>query len=62
MNDRPPLGVKPRPIHDQSRMSDLFNAVLRYMTFGQKIPTEWIEEIDDLLARYEREQPQDIRS
>jgi hypothetical protein len=43
-------------------MSDLFNAVLRYMTFGQKIPTEWIDEIDDLLARYEREQPQDIRS
>ena len=62
MNDRPPLGVKPRPIHDQGRMSDLFDAVLRYMTSGRKIPTEWIDEIDDLLARYEREQPQDIRS
>ena len=53
MNENPPLGVKPRHIHDQSRMSDLFNAVLRYMTSGQRIPSEWIEEIDELLARYE---------
>lgn len=54
MNSKPPLGVKPRRIHDQGRLSDLFQAVLRYMTDGSPIPQEWIEEIDELLKRYER--------
>ncbi len=49
--NKPPLGVRPRAIHDQGRLSDLFNAVLRYMTDGRKIPEAWREEIDDLLFR-----------
>ena len=52
MDNKPPFGVKPRAVHDQSRLSDLFHAVLRYMTDGSAIPLEWIDEIAELLARY----------
>ena len=52
MDRRPPLGVMPKYVHDQHRMSDLFNAVLRYMTEGCKLPKEWIAEIDKLLNEY----------
>ena len=54
--NKPPLGVRPRAIHDQGRLSDLFNAVLRYMTDGRKIPEAWREEIDDLLFRYQEDE------
>ncbi len=52
MIEKPPLGVKPRAIHEQGRLSGLFEAVLRYMTAGTPIPQEWIDEINELLARY----------
>lgn len=52
MDKKPPLGVMPKYVHDQHRLSDLFQAVLRYMTSGSKIPQEWIEEINELLTRY----------
>ena len=54
MTERPPIGVRPRYVHDQSRLSELFQAVLRYMTSGCAIPQEWIEEIDELMGRYKK--------
>ena len=54
MDKKPPLGVMPKYVHDQHRLSDLFQAVLRYMTEGCKIPPEWKNEIDHLLDEYSR--------
>lgn len=47
----PPLGVKPRAIAEQERVSDIFQAILRYMTEGCCIPREWLDELMDILNR-----------
>ena len=54
MDKKPPLGVMPKYVHDQHRLSDLFQAVLRYMTEGCGIPPEWRDEIINLLDKYLR--------
>ena len=49
---KPPLGIMPRTLVDQSRLSDIFQAILRYMTEGATIPRDWVLELNDILARY----------
>ena len=49
---KPPLGIMPRNIVDQSRLSDIFQAILRYMTEGATIPRDWVFELNDILDRY----------
>lgn len=48
----PPLGVKPRAIAEQERVSDIFQAILRYMTEDCCIPMEWLDELMDILNRH----------
>ena len=52
MENKPPLGIKPRHIHDQQRLSDIFDAILRYMTEGVPVPLDWLHEANDILCRY----------
>lgn len=52
---KPPLGLKPRAIAEQERVSDIFQAILRYMTAGMPIPDEWLGEVNDILTRYSEE-------
>lgn len=52
-NTKPPLGVMPRDLHDEARLRELLEAVLRYLDAKQKIDPEWIQEISDLLKRFE---------
>ena len=51
----PPIGIKPRRIHDLQRLTELFAAVLRYMEAEKKVPEEWVDEIRDLISVYDRE-------
>lgn len=44
---KPPLGIKPKPIHDQERSNDLVEAIERYLSAGKQIPLEWIEEFNE---------------
>lgn len=53
--DKPPIGIKPRKIHDFQRLTELFAAVLRYMEHEKKVPWEWVDEIRDLINVYDRE-------
>lgn len=53
--DKPPIGIKPRKIHDFQRLTELFTAVLRYMESEKKVPWEWVDEIRDLINVYDRE-------
>lgn len=51
MNDqakKPPLGVKPRIIHNHHRMVEIMQAMLRFNTEDKAIPVEWIDELMDL--------------
>ena len=52
-NTKPPLGVMPRNLHDEARLKELLEAVLRYLDAKRKINPEWIQEINDLLKRFE---------
>lgn len=44
----PPLGLKPKGIHDYYRKSDILAAMTRYVEAGKCIPDEWIDELKEL--------------
>ena len=46
--DKPPLGITPKSIHDQSRAIDILKAMKRYVYANKAIPTEWINELKRL--------------
>ncbi|MBD3262449.1 MAG: hypothetical protein GF334_12425 [Candidatus Altiarchaeales archaeon] len=46
---KPPLGVKPKWIHDKERLHELFNAILRYAEERKPIPESWASEVNDLI-------------
>lgn len=48
---KPPLGVKPRWLHDYERMADLAEAMHRYEKAGYPVPPEWLEEFVELTRR-----------
>jgi len=45
---KPPLGLKPRFIHDTERKKSIVDAILRYIESNQDIPIEWMEEYIEL--------------
>ena len=45
---KPPLGLKPRMIHNHQRIVDILHAMLRFTTQKKTIPVEWIDELMDL--------------
>ena len=47
MNEKPPLGIVPRHIHDEYRAREIIFALLRYLDAGKPIPREWLEELSD---------------
>lgn len=51
--NKPPLGLEPRRIHDYHRVKDIVSAMNRYVEVDKVIPTEWAEELLDILYRYE---------
>lgn len=46
---KPPIGIKPKHIHDEERIRDLSSAAVRYLQARFPIPMEWIEEYNQLL-------------
>lgn len=48
---RPPLGIIPRYIWDEKRLSELSAAIVRYLEAGYEIHPDWIEEYDELIER-----------
>lgn len=49
METKPPLGLKPRKIHDQDRMNEIISAVERYSKASMPIPKEWTDELRDIV-------------
>lgn len=45
----PPLGLKPKWIHDLQRRREIFEAMERYSDAGKPIPREWIDELRELV-------------
>ena len=48
---KPPLGVKPRHLHDTERIDEIGEAILRYLSEDYAIPLEWVEEYNELVGR-----------
>ena len=50
MQIKPPH-ITPRKHHDESRLAELIGAITRSMNQWHKIPTEWVEEYNDVSKR-----------
>ena len=51
---KPPIGLKPKKIHDLERRVAIMIAMKRYVENDKKIPREWIIEFDELNNQYEK--------
>ncbi len=47
---KPPLGLKPRWLHNEERSVDLAKAIMRYIDAGVALPDEWIDEWNDIVS------------
>lgn len=47
-SQKPPVGLKPRYIHDSERIDEILYAIERYTDANMSIPKSWIEELRDL--------------
>ena len=46
---KPPVGLKPRYVHDGERIDEILCAIERYTDANMSIPKSWIDELRDLL-------------
>jgi len=42
--EKPPIGLKPRKIFLEQRLSDIKQTIHRYFEVNQEVPSVWIEE------------------
>lgn len=48
---KPPVGLEPRYIYESIRITQITDAIRRYLDADKDIPVEWIEEYNDLQSR-----------
>jgi len=48
-NNKPPLGLQPHKYWVEERITNILQAVNRYIEDDREIPTEWIEEYNQLI-------------
>lgn len=46
---KPPIGVKPQWLVKEERRTELVKAIRRYMKEAHTVPTEWLEEYNQLV-------------
>lgn len=51
--ERPPRGITPRFIHDEKRLQEINDAVIRYRMAKMPIPEAWVEEKNEIMKRLE---------
>mgnify|MGYP001403173461 CR=1 FL=1 len=52
--EKPPIGLKPRYIHDAQRHREVKEAMLRYIDDDRMVPIEWWEEYNYFLKPIEK--------
>lgn len=50
---KPPIGIIPRHIHESSRLIDILEVILRYVRADMRLREEWISELGDLMGSYQ---------
>ena len=48
---KPPLGLKPKYIHDKARVKEILDAMERYSYQRFPVPIEWIQELRELIKQ-----------
>ena len=48
-NKKPPLGLRPKSIWKNSRVTEVDSAIKRYEDAGVDVPKEWIDELESLI-------------
>ena len=48
---KPPLGIMPRYLWEESRIKELIMAIKRYEKENVPVPNEWLIELKDLITR-----------
>lgn len=51
---KPPLGLVPRFIRDESRVSEILEAIGRYNEAGKPVPVEWLDELNEKIRKENR--------
>lgn len=52
--EKPPLGLKPRYICENERITEILEAMLRYAKSASPIPEVWIQELADVNKSYSK--------
>jgi hypothetical protein len=50
MEKEPPIGLRPKYIADFQRIEEIMAAILRYYKEHEKVPTEWIDELGNIVC------------
>ena len=48
---KPPLGLVPRFIRDEARVSEILEAIARYNEVGKPVPVEWLDELNEKIRK-----------
>lgn len=51
-SSKPPLGLKPKYVHDELRIREIQDAIERYNAVNKEVPKEWEDELNNLLNEY----------
>ncbi len=46
--DKPPIGLKPKQLHNEERIKEIKSAIERYKGSFYVVPAEWIDELNEL--------------
>jgi len=50
--EKPPIGLTPKRIHDSVRVGDIVRAMNRFIDAGMDIPQDWVNELSDISDSY----------
>ena len=52
MQEKPPIGLMPKKIHDEKRAAEIVLAMSRFLEGNMAIPREWVAELLEFYDRY----------
>lgn len=48
--EKPPIGLRPKSIHERDRAIEILQAIERYVIAGVKVPAHWISELKEIVV------------
>ena len=57
---RPPIGIKPKKLHDEERFNQLHEAIYERASSTLEIPIEWVQEYNEYIEHIRNEYNQEF--